>query len=99
MNKKCYQCGEEIHPMRLEVLPKTKTCVQCSQEGRKVGKIVSHGVGEEVSTTLEILDSETYKKVAIQESGAIFHTASEDLYTDPEDETNYFISFNNTSEN
>jgi hypothetical protein len=27
----CKICGKEIHPLRLEILPNTKTCVKCSQ--------------------------------------------------------------------
>lgn len=53
----CRGCGEPIHPMRLEILPHTKVCVACSQEGRKVGRIVSYGTGEEIGTELEIVDS------------------------------------------
>lgn len=53
----CRECGEPIHPMRLEILPHTKVCVACSQEGRKVGRIVSYGTGEEIGTELEIVDS------------------------------------------
>lgn len=33
----CVSCGNEIDPERLEVLPHTKTCVNCSREGRNVG--------------------------------------------------------------
>jgi len=63
---KCRGCGEPIHPMRLEILPHTKVCVTCSQEGKKVGRIVSYGTGEEISTQLEIVDvasSRTSKKI------------------------------------
>ena len=63
---RCRSCGVVIHPMRLEALPGTKVCVKCSQEGRKVGRIVSYGTGEEISTELEIVDvtsSRTSKKV------------------------------------
>jgi hypothetical protein len=28
---KCEICGKPIHPLRLEVIPDTKTCVKCSQ--------------------------------------------------------------------
>lgn len=65
----CIYCNEAIHPMRLEILPKTKTCVKCSKEGKKAGRLVSHGQGEEVETTLEILDQETAKKIFMLEKG------------------------------
>ena len=63
---RCRSCGVVIHPMRLEALPGTKVCVKCSQEGRKVGRIVSYGTGEEIGTQLEIVDvvsSRTLRKV------------------------------------
>ena len=63
---RCRSCGVVIHPMRLEALPGTKVCVKCSQEGKKVGRIVSYGTGEEIGTKLEIVDaasSRTLKKV------------------------------------
>ncbi len=36
----CLGCGEQIHPKRLEILPNTKHCVQCSDTGRKRGVTV-----------------------------------------------------------
>lgn len=65
----CIHCNEPIHPMRLEILPKTRTCVKCSTEGKKAGRIVTHGQGEEIETTLEILDQETAKKIFMLEKG------------------------------
>lgn len=67
IQRKCIRCNEEIHPMRLEVLPNTQTCVQCSKEGKKAGRLVAIGVGEEIETTLEILDQEVYKKITYQD--------------------------------
>jgi len=72
MEVNCRRCGQQIHPMRLDVLPNTKTCVQCSNVGKKAARIVSQGAGEEVTTELEFLDSETYKKVAYQEKNIKF---------------------------
>ena len=54
----CKFCGEEIHPMRLEILPETITCVKCSKEKPKAGRIVTHGTGEEIYTEVEILSRE-----------------------------------------
>lgn len=34
---KCTTCGSDIDPERLEVLPNTKVCVQCSREPVNVG--------------------------------------------------------------
>ena len=65
----CRTCGVEIHPMRLEALPNTKVCVKCSQEGKKAGRLVAYGTGEEVETRLEIQDADTYRKTAALEAG------------------------------
>ena len=85
---KCRGCGEPIHPMRLEILPHTKVCVACSQEGKKAGRLVAYGTGEEVETRLEIQDADTYRKTAALEAGVrsnvklseidMFHNADED---------------------
>ena len=65
MNKKfCKFCGEEIHPLRLEILPNTVTCVKCSKEKPKAGRIVTHGTGEEIYTEMEILSREDAEKLA-----------------------------------
>lgn len=59
MEKKyCKFCGEEIHPLRLDILPNTVTCVKCSKEKPKAGRIVTHGTGEEIYTEMEILTRE-----------------------------------------
>lgn len=67
--KKCIYCGEEIHPMRLEILPNTKTCVKCSQEAPKGGRLVTYGTGEEIYTEVEVLDRETLNNLFIAEKG------------------------------
>jgi hypothetical protein len=61
--KLCTFCDEEIHPMRLEALPTTTTCVKCSQEGKIAAKL-SHKVDrEDVETTLEFYSAEQFKKI------------------------------------
>lgn len=61
--KLCTLCGEQIHPMRLEALPTTTTCVKCSQEGKMAAKL-SHKVDrEDVETTLEFYSAEQFKKI------------------------------------
>lgn len=61
--KLCTLCGEHIHPMRLEALPTTTTCVKCSQEGKMAAKL-SHKVDrEDVETTLEFYSAEQFKKI------------------------------------
>ena len=41
MIRKCEGCGCEIPQARLEVLPETTRCVNCSTEKRKVGFMIS----------------------------------------------------------
>lgn len=61
--KVCTICGEPIHPMRLEALPTTSTCVKCSQEGKLAARL-SHKVDrEDVESTLEFFSAEEYKKI------------------------------------
>lgn len=66
--KLCKGCGEEIHPKRLEILPYTTTCVKCSTEAPKAGRIVTFGTGEEIHTEIEILDRETFRKIQRMEN-------------------------------
>jgi hypothetical protein len=48
----CSMCGERIHPDRLEILPDTHTCTDCSDEERMVGfMIYSHKTAGEVIMT------------------------------------------------
>jgi len=99
----CRNCGEEIHPMRLEILPNTKVCVKCSQVNKKAGRLVAYGTGEEVETRLEIQDAETYRKTSVLEAGVrdnvdlseidMFHNADEDK----EDVDPYRVFSNSTS--
>ena len=37
--RKCYVCGEEINPKRLEILPNTQTCTQHSTVEKKVAVV------------------------------------------------------------
>ena len=58
--KKCIECGEKIHPKRLEILPDTKKCVNCSSTGRKAGVTVMLGEGDHTYTETVIMDHEEY---------------------------------------
>jgi len=62
--KLCIFCSKEIHPYRLEILPETKTCITCSQEKPKAGRLIIHGTGEEIYTELQIIDNETHVRLA-----------------------------------
>lgn len=46
---KCESCGSEIDPIRLEILPNTKTCTGCSTEQKRVGFLVfSHKTAPDI---------------------------------------------------
>ena len=60
---KCIQCGEEIHPKRLEILPTAKTCVSCSTTGKKGGLTVMKGTGEDTWIETIPMEQEEYKKI------------------------------------
>jgi|3_EtaG_2_1085321.scaffolds.fasta_scaffold02506_9 hypothetical protein len=40
MTRECTQCGSEIPAERLEVLPNTDTCINCSNVGTVLGFMV-----------------------------------------------------------
>ena len=55
---KCTKCGKEIPPKRVEILPNTKTCVNCSTTGAYVGRPVQLGKGEDTYIELDIMTPE-----------------------------------------
>lgn len=63
LKKLCVHCSNEIHPIRLEVLPYTTTCRFCSKEGKKAGKFSFSREGEDVEATLEFYNPEDFKKI------------------------------------
>ena len=68
MAKYCVGCGEEIHPMRVKILPNTKTCVDCSTTGAKRGIPVLHGNVEKDDTWVDMvfMEEEEYQNYEIQ---------------------------------
>ena len=54
----CTKCGKEVPPKRIEILPNTKTCVNCSTTGAYVGRPVQLGKGEDTYTELDIMTPE-----------------------------------------
>ena len=54
----CTKCGKEIPPKRIEILPNTKTCVNCSTTGAYVGRPVQLGHGDHTCTELAIMTPE-----------------------------------------
>jgi len=58
----CIKCDIEIPPKRLEILPGTKTCVNCSTESAKRGVPVMRGTGDHTWVDLEVLTQEQYEE-------------------------------------
>jgi len=67
--RKCIHCEEEIHPLRVKVLPNTTTCVGCSTEGPKRGRILTLGSGDHTYTEIEVLDEDQYREAVRLEFG------------------------------
>lgn len=55
MKKYCIGCGELINPKRVEILPNTKTCTDCSTTGVKRSITIMHGNVEKDDTWIETL--------------------------------------------
>ena len=60
MTVECLGCGEPIHPKRLEILPNTKHCVNCSDVGRKRGVTVQRGEGDHSYTDVVIMEEKQF---------------------------------------
>jgi hypothetical protein len=60
MAVECLGCGEEIHPKRLEILPNTKYCVNCSDVSRKRGVTVQRGKGDHSYTDVVIMEEKQF---------------------------------------
>lgn len=58
MNKFCKGCGEKINPKRLEVLPKTEFCVECSQTSKKQALTMEFGEGDHTYTDIVIIEGD-----------------------------------------
>lgn len=67
MAVECLGCGVEIHPKRLEILPNTKHCVQCSDVGRKRGVTVQRGEGDHSYTDVVIMEEKQFIQYIIKD--------------------------------
>jgi len=56
----CLGCGDQIHPKRLEILPNTKYCVNCSDVSRKRGVTVQRGEGDHSYTDVVIMEEKQF---------------------------------------
>lgn len=61
MNKECLSCGEIINPKRLEILPHTKYCVNCSDSAPKKALTFQYGEGDHSYTDIVIVEENEYK--------------------------------------
>ena len=57
----CIKCADIIHPKRLEILPGTKTCVNCSTTTSKRGAPVMKGSGDHTSVELDIMEQDEFE--------------------------------------
>ena len=58
----CIKCNKKIPPKRLEIIPGTKTCVNCSTESAKRGIPVMRGTGDHTWVDLEVMTQEQYNQ-------------------------------------
>jgi len=62
-NKTCNKCGDNIPEGRLKILPNTKTCVKCSEIGRKGAITVQLGEGDHIYNEIIILEPEELNQI------------------------------------
>ena len=87
----CIKCGEEIHPKRLEILPGVKTCVNCSDSGRKRGVSILRGEGDHSYTDVVIMDENQYRSYMTSE-GRMSKGASKAEFQNFDDDSSDSIS-------
>lgn len=70
----CIHCNNEIPPKRIEILPHTKTCVECSTTQRVSGHTVISGKTE--YSEIQIVDQETADRLYQMQSRKGFGVAN-----------------------
>jgi hypothetical protein len=83
MIKNCIICEQQIHPKRLEILPKTKTCVECSSSEKKAGVTVMQGEGDHTYVETIIMEASEYRKYMEAE-----HKVTQLFESDPDMKSN-----------
>ena len=66
--KRCVECGNEIDPRRLKILPNTQTCVEHSQIEKKEALNVKLGEGEDTFDEIIILDKDKIQQILSNEN-------------------------------
>tara|TARA_R110000824_G_scaffold36287_3_gene112971 strand:+ start:621 stop:875 length:255 start_codon:yes stop_codon:yes gene_type:complete len=59
----CIKCGDKIPPKRLEILPGTKNCVNCSTTSPKRGVTVMRGSGDHTWVELDIMEQDQFEQL------------------------------------
>jgi hypothetical protein len=60
--KYCKNCGEQIHPKRLEILPTAITCVPCSTVKKKGAVTLLQGEGDHTWVETIFLEHDEYQQ-------------------------------------
>jgi len=97
MAVECLGCGEEIHPKRLEILPNTKHCVQCSDVGRKRGVTVQCGEGDHSYTDVVIMEEKQFIQYIIKDKSKKGTSKAEFQNFDEDDNTPDITDLNITN--
>ena len=97
MAVECLGCGEEIHPKRLEILPNTKHCVQCSDVGRKRGVTVQRGEGDHSYTDVVIMEEKQFIQYIIKDKSKKGVSKAEFQNFDEDDNTPDITDLNITN--
>jgi len=96
--RNCKVCKQQINPKRLEILPNTYTCVNCSDSSRKGAITVMKGEGDHTwIETIQIDDPEAYNRYAEAESKLrknISYSSQPEMLDDEEDELEGFTEIN-----
>jgi len=61
MIKNCLSCNQQINPKRLEILPNTKYCVDCSDSAPKKALTFQYGDGDHSYTDIVIVEESEYR--------------------------------------
>jgi hypothetical protein len=92
--RNCKVCKQQINPKRLEILPNTYTCVNCSDSSRKGAITVMKGEGDHTwIETIQIDDPETYNRYAEEElkfRKSISNSSKAEMLDDDDDEGESF---------
>ena len=63
----CIKCENEIPPKRLEILPNTKTCVNCSTASSYRAVTTVNGTGDNTWNDIQIMNDDEYSNFEKQE--------------------------------